>query len=107
MYDYGLFILFSIFIILLTTFKITGDDDVFWHLATGRYIVENHHVPSADIFGYVTNGQQWMPFEWGWDVLTYGIYNLGGYTALSVFRTLIFLLIFYIIFHTEKFEFIL
>jgi hypothetical protein len=102
MYDYGLLILFSIFIILLTTFKITGDDDVFWHLATGRYIVENHHVPSADIFGYVTNGQQWMPFEWGWDVLTYGIYNLGGYTALSVFRTLIFLLIFYIIFFILK-----
>ncbi len=68
-YNYGLIILFSIFIILLTTFKITGDDDVFWHLATGRYISETHQVPSADIFGYVTQGQEWMPFEWGWDMI--------------------------------------
>jgi len=99
LYDYGLIILFAVFIILLTTFKITGDDDVFWHLATGRYIVETHHVPSTDIFGYVTQGQQWMPFEWGWDVLTYGIYKIGGYTSLSIFRTIIFLLIFYLFLH--------
>lgn len=97
-YNYGLLILFTVFIILFTTFKITGDDDVFWHLATGRYIVQTHDVPSTDIFGFVTQGQQWMPFEWGWDVLTYGIYNIGGYTALSVFRTIIFLLMFFIFF---------
>ncbi len=98
LYNYGLLVLFTVFIILFTTFKITGDDDVFWHLATGRYIVETHHVPSTDIFGYATEGQTWMPFEWGWDVLTYGLYNLGGYTALSIFRTIIFLLIFFIFF---------
>ena len=98
LYNYGLMVLFTVFIILLTSFKITGDDDVFWHLATGRYIAETHSVPSTDIFGYVTAGQQWMPFEWGWDLLTYGLYNLGGYTALSVFRTLIFLLMFFVLF---------
>lgn len=98
LYNYGLMILFAVFLILLTTFKITGDDDVFWHLATGRHIVQTHEVPSSDIFGYVTQGQEWMPFEWGWDVITYGLYNAGGYTALSVFRTLIFLLIFYLLF---------
>lgn len=101
-YDYALFIIFGIFLVLLTTFKITGDDDVFWHLATGKYIVETGHVPSQDIFGYVTEGQEWMPFEWGWDILTYGIYNLGGYTALSIFRTAIFLLIFFIYFLIYK-----
>lgn len=102
LYNYGLIVLFSVFLILLTTFKITGDDDVFWHMATGRYIVQTHHVPSVDIFGYVTQGQEWMPFEWGWDVITYGLYNLGGYTALSVFRTLVFLLIFYLLFRILK-----
>ncbi|HMS33544.1 MAG TPA: hypothetical protein PKC91_05595 [Ignavibacteria bacterium] len=98
LYNYGLILFFTVFIFFLSSFKITGDDDVFWHLATGRYIVENHHVPSADVFGFVTQGQTWMPFEWGWDVLTYGVYNIGGYTALSVFRSIIFLLIFLILF---------
>jgi hypothetical protein len=97
-YNYGLITVFAVFIIFLTTFKISGDDDVFWHLATGRYIVQTHSVPSTDIFGYVTQGQEWMPFEWGWDVLTYGLYNIGGYTAISVFRTIIFLLVFFLFF---------
>jgi hypothetical protein len=101
-YDYALFIIFGIFIVLLTTFKITGDDDVFWHLATGKYIIETGHVPSQDIFGYITEGQEWMPFEWGWDILTYGIYSIGGYEGLSIFRTAIFLLIFYIYFLIYK-----
>ena len=85
---------FAIFIAFFTTFKITGDDDVFWHLATGRYILEHHYVPSTDVFGYMTEGQPWMPFEWGWDVISYLIYQLGGFTALSIFRTLIFIIIF-------------
>jgi len=102
LYNYGLIFLFSIFIILLTTFKISGDDDVFWHLATGRYVVQTGTVPSTDIFGYVTQGQEWMPFEWGWDVLTYTLYNIGGYTAISVFRTVIFLLMFLLLFLTMR-----
>ncbi len=97
-YNYILLGMFAVFIILLTTFQISGDDDVFWHLATGRYIVENGTVPSIDVFGYVTEGQEWMPFEWGWDVITYGLYNVGGYEAISVFRTIIFLLTFGILF---------
>lgn len=95
-FDYVLLAAFSLFIIFFTTFKISGDDDVFWHLATGKYVVETGHVPSTDVFGYVTQGQEWMPFEWGWDVVTYNIYKAFGYTGISVFRTTIFLLIFFI-----------
>ena len=95
-FDYLLIICFGIFICYFSTFKITGDDDVFWHLATGRYIIQTHNVPSTDIFGYMTQGQQWMPFEWGWDLLTYGVWSFSGYTGLSVLRTIILLLVFYI-----------
>ncbi len=103
--NYSLLALFAIFIILLTTFKISGDDDFFWHLSTGRYIVNTHSVPSADVFGFKTAGQQWMPFEWGWDVLTYGIYNIGGINSILGFRTLIFLMMFFFLYRMmEKFK---
>ncbi|MBI5402458.1 MAG: hypothetical protein HY959_03585 [Ignavibacteriae bacterium] len=97
-FNYILLAAFAIFLCYFTTFKITGDDDVFWHLATGKHILETHHVPSTDIFGYMTQGQEWMPFEWGWDVITYSIYSFSGYNGLSVFRTILFLLIFFIYF---------
>jgi len=92
--NYFLVLAFVIFISIFTTFKITGDDDVFWHLATGRYVLQTGHVPSTDIFGYITQGQTWMPFEWGWDVLTYGIYSITGYNGLSILRTLLLMIVF-------------
>ena len=93
-FNYTLLALFAVFLVLFTTFKISGDDDVFWHLATGRYIIETGSVPSGDVFGFTTEGQEWMPFEWGWDIITYGLFQIGGYDAISIFRTIIFLLIF-------------
>ncbi|MBV6398278.1 MAG: hypothetical protein CDJEALGM_00644 [Ignavibacteria bacterium] len=87
---------------MFTTFKISGDDDVFWHLATGKYVVDNNSVPSNDIFGWATANSEWMPFEWGWDVVTYFLFNIGGYTIISVFRTLIFLLLFFIYYLTFR-----
>lgn len=97
-YNYLLLACFALFLCYFTTFKITGDDDVFWHMATGKYVLQTHTVPSTDIFGYMTQGQEWMPFEWGWDVVTYSIYSFSGYDGLSVFRTVILLLIFYLYF---------
>lgn len=96
--NYFLLSLFVIFLIFLTTFKIGGDDDVFWHLATGKYIVETSSVPSTDVFGWQTEGVEWMPFEWGWDVLTYGIFSVSGYEGLSIFRTLIFIALFILLY---------
>lgn len=84
-----------ILVILLTTFKISGDDDIFWHLQTGKYITENKSIPNADVFGFVTKGKKWIPFEWGFDVLVYNIYSVLGYPGISLLRTLIFLLMFF------------
>ena len=68
-------------VLLITTFKISGDDDIFWHLEIGKYVSENKVIPSADVFGFSTKGQEWIPFEWGFDVLAYNIYKFTGYGA--------------------------
>jgi hypothetical protein len=87
--------IFAVFIILITTFRISGDDDLFWHLEIGKYVIENRSVPSTDVFSFSTLGQEWIPFEWGWDVLNYFIYSIGGYASISILRTIFFLLMFY------------
>jgi len=92
---YVLILLFLSMVSVMATTKLFIDDDVFWHLATGKFIVNSGFViPSADVFGYVTAGTQWIPFEWGWDVLTYFIYTTGGISGLSVIRLVLVLLIF-------------
>ena len=87
--QYAGYILLLIFAVCISIGQIT-DDDIFWHLATGRWIAEHHAVPSQDIFGYVTAGVPWIPFEWGWDLLTYGLYTLGnGYLFLQLLPAVI------------------
>lgn len=91
--DILLTFLIVVFTGLVTTFGISGDDDIFWHLETGRYITENKHIPSFDIYGFETYGDEWIPFEWGFDVLFYNIYILGGYNGVMVIRSIVFMII--------------
>lgn len=95
---WGLLGIFLVLVFMAASYKISGDDDLFWHLATGRYIVETKTVPDKDIFGHITSGSEWIPFEWGWDVLTFGLYNIGGYNAILVFRSLAFCFVFFVLF---------
>ena len=94
--NYALYVLFFILLVFFTITKMGGEDDFYWHLESGKYIVENKTIPTTDTFGYVTYGQHWIPFEWGWDVLTYSIYNSTGFEGIYVFRALIILLTFLI-----------
>ncbi len=96
--SFGMLGIFLVLVFLASSYKISGDDDLFWHLATGRYIVENKVVPDKDVFGHITSGSEWIPFEWGWDILTYGLYNIGGYNAILVFRSIAFCFVFFMLF---------
>lgn len=102
LFEYIFIAVLSIYSVLITTSKTWSDDDIFWHLATGRYIVENHVVPSADVFGFVTEGNPWIPFEWGWDVLTFLIYGYSGFLGLSLLLSVIFSCILYIYYYIFK-----
>ncbi len=71
----------------LAGFHTVFDLDMGWHLATGRYVVQHHVVPSTDILSYTSHGAQWIypPFA---GVLLYGIFSAFGYGGLSWFCAL-------------------
>ena len=97
-YDRILVLLFIGFFVLLNISKLNGEDDFFWHISTGKYIVENKVVPDVDVFGFITQGQPWIPFEWLWDVNAYLIYSFTGFYGLYIINTIIGLLLFSIFF---------
>jgi len=68
----------------LAGFHTVFDLDMGWHLATGRYVVQHHVVPSTDVLSYTSPGAQWIypPFA---GVLLYGIFSTFGYKGLSWF----------------------
>ena len=44
-------------------------DDVFWHLAAGRWMLDHHAVLRRDVFSYTVRGHSWVTPEWGYDVV--------------------------------------
>ena len=68
-------------IFLLNLFPGT-DPDLWWHMATGRYIVETGTIPRVDPFSYTATGRPWVAHEWLAEVVLYLTYRSGGYLAL-------------------------
>ncbi|MBZ5578931.1 MAG: hypothetical protein LAP40_20410 [Acidobacteriia bacterium] len=78
-----------------------GDSDMWWHLAAGKYIWQNHRLPVPDPFAYTTN--MGTPFyagelttrhfnlthEWGMELIYYLVQSSLGFPGLVLFRALL------------------
>ena len=62
--------------------RTVGDFDLGWQIATGRYILQHHSIPSTEVFSYTAQGQPWLypPLS---GVIFYLLYQAGGFSALS------------------------
>ncbi len=67
---------------LLAGLHTLQDFDLGWQLATGRWIIQHHHILSTDVFSYTANGSPWIyPVLSG--IVFYLSYLVGGYALLS------------------------
>lgn len=76
------------------------DVDLWWHLATGRYIVETGGIPTTDPFSYTAAGQPWVAHEWLAEIGMYLLYRFGGYLALVLCFALLVTLTYWLAFRT-------
>ena len=74
----------ALFIALLAmSAREIADPDFWWHLATGRYIVETRSIPHHDVFSYTATDHKWITHEWLTQVGMIALYSGGGLTALQ------------------------
>ena len=71
----------SVLSAFFTYFPLT-DADIFWHLAAGREMVARKHFLYNDPFSFTLASARWIDLHWLFQLLVYGSYKLGGYTAL-------------------------
>jgi tetratricopeptide (TPR) repeat protein len=50
--------------------------DLWWHLASGREILQTGGIPPVDSFSHTAAGEIWTNHEWLWEVLYWGVYRL-------------------------------
>jgi tetratricopeptide (TPR) repeat protein len=58
------------------------DLDLWLHLASGRYILEHHHIPPEDIFSCALGYKPWVNHEWLFQTVIYFFYRLAGFDGL-------------------------
>lgn len=83
-------------LLVILAFSIEGlwSSDLWWQLATGRWILENGRVPVSDIFSYTATGHEWIELRWLFCLGTYLGWQLGGPTLLITAKTLLISLTF-------------
>ncbi|PSR03748.1 MAG: hypothetical protein BRD50_05275, partial [Bacteroidetes bacterium SW_11_45_7] len=58
--------------------KTLYEPDIWWMLRTGGWIVDNGYVPQQDVFSYTFSGAEWINVKWLYEVLIYGLQQVGG-----------------------------
>jgi len=64
-----------------------NENDLGWQMATGRYIVLHHQIPSTTLFNYTVPSTPWVypPFS---GITFYLLHQIAGYSAISWFSAL-------------------
>ena len=76
----------------LLAIKPLSDPDLFWHIKSGQWIVENRSLPARDPFSFTTPAPLTKSIllglrsQWLGQVIFYLVYKVGGLAGLSVFR---------------------
>lgn len=60
--------------------------DIPWHLSAGRYMIEHREIPRKDFLSWTKEGQPWIDFEWGSEILDYAFERAGGSVALWLLK---------------------
>jgi len=76
--------------------------DLWWHLATGRWILEHRSIPIHDVFSFSRAGQPWLQHEWLSDVIFAFWERQFGMPALVYWKWAVIVVTFVVVFWTLR-----
>jgi hypothetical protein len=60
------------------------DPDFWWHLRTGRWMLDNGRLPSVDLYTFTVPGHVWTDHEYLTEILMWLLYRSAGVVGLSI-----------------------
>ena len=77
-------------VVAALTLSYLWNEDFFWYLTSGEYLLEHGRVPDEDPFLYTAGkGIGWVYHSWLWTVLVAAIARLAGLEGVVVFHALL------------------
>ncbi len=85
-----------IFFLCVVAFGIKSlkEPDVWWMLRTGEWIVEHGQVITQDYFSFTFEGVDWINVKWLFEVILYGVKQIGGPEFTPIIQSVVYLLVF-------------
>src|SRR5215216_2429338 len=68
----------ALLIVLAIAVRPALDNDLWWHLRSGRWMVDHHRILGADPFSHTARGDRRLPFDWLAQIGLYGLWRVGG-----------------------------
>jgi len=75
-------------LVILSVTHAAYDPDQWQHLAVGRYIWEQHHFPTTQLWTWPTYGAPDVDYAWGFEALLWPFWKLGGLGGIYLWRWL-------------------
>ena len=102
---YNYFLFYILFLLIFVTFYLIqwpislGDNDLWYHLNGGRYILDHFNIPKDSYFSFISPPREWVDYYWLFQVIVYFVYSLFNYYGLVFLRVIVFLsIIFFILY---------
>lgn len=64
------------------------DEDIWWHLRTGQWVLEHGTVPQTDPFSAYGQGRAWVAYSWLFEVVVYLLHCGLGLHGIILYRVL-------------------
>jgi hypothetical protein len=73
--------------VFATTFCRIADLDFWWHLRTGKLIVDEGAIPRHDVFSFTALGREYIDHEWLFQVMQYATYSVAGAAGIAFLKS--------------------
>jgi hypothetical protein len=96
------FLLRFLLVVLFSTWIISNilhpaqDPDLWWHLASGRYIVMHRVIPTIDVFSWTAKGSPWVNSYWLYDTVLFWVFSRLAIAGVVIGHALLALLVFFL-----------
>ena len=90
-----------VFVLLVSLFPIRSND-IWWHLAVGKELIQSRAFITTDPFTFTVTGSPWVPHAYLASIVLYVVHLIGSVTGLIAFRVVMVLAIFILMFRMLK-----
>jgi hypothetical protein len=70
-----------------TRYGMAMDQDIWWHLRVGHWILAHGTVPDREMFSTRAMGQPWIAYSWLFEVIVARIFDVWGYRGMLALTT--------------------